>query len=119
MPPYALLERTRLLSNAVATFCRTLPRTDEAREAARQLREAANSIRSNYRASRRGRSRREFQAKLQIAFEEADETVDWLEYLRDMRIKHDPALLQEAREVASILATAVRTARRNTDQRGE
>ena len=72
-------------------------------------------MRSNYRAARRGRSRREFQAKLQIAFEEADETVDWLEYLRDMSISEDAALLKEAREVASILAKAVRTARWNTD----
>ena len=119
MPPYELIERTRLLSNSVVAFCRTLPKTDEAREAARQLREAANSMRSNYRASRRGRSRREFQAKLQIAFEEADETVDWLEYLRDVCIRYDPALLKEAREVASILAKAVRTARWNTDHPGE
>ena len=56
---------------------------------------------------------------MQIAFEEADETVDWLEYLRGMRIKHDAALLQEAREVASILAKAVRTARWNTDHTAE
>ena len=115
MAPYALLERTRLFSIAVSNFCRRLPKTS-AQEAARQLREAANSARSNYRAARKGRSRREFQAKLQIAFEEADEALDWLEYLRDMRIKHDPALLQEAREVSSILGKAVRTARRNTDR---
>ena len=48
-----------------------------------QLRKSANSIRSNYRAARKGRSRAEFESKLQIAFEEADECVDWLEYLRD------------------------------------
>ena len=115
MAPYALLERTRLFSIAVANFCRRLPRTAEAQEAARQLRQSANSVRSNYRASRKGRSRREFQAKLQVAFEEADEALDWLEYLRDMRIRHDPALLQEAREVSSILGRAVKTARKNTD----
>jgi hypothetical protein len=38
--------------------------------------------------------------------------VDWLEYLRDGRIQEDAVLLQEAREIASILATAVRTAHR-------
>jgi hypothetical protein len=47
---------------------------------------------------------------LQIAFEEADECVDWLEYLKDGAIQQDAALLQEAREIASILARAVRTA---------
>jgi four helix bundle protein len=59
------------------------------------------------------RSRAAFRSKLQIAFEEADECVDWLEYLKDGRIQDDAALLQEAREIASILASAARTAHRN------
>src|SRR4051794_37587431 len=103
MPPYDLRERTMLFAVAVVKFCRTLPATDEAREVARQLRRSASSTRANYRASRKGRSRAEFQAKLQIACEEADETVGWLEQLRDTKIKSDPELLQEAREIASIL----------------
>jgi four helix bundle protein len=66
------------------------------------------------RASRKGRSRREFQSKLQIAFEEADECADCLEFLRDAGIKSDPALLQEADEIAKILGASVKTARLNT-----
>jgi hypothetical protein len=79
MAPRDLRERTRLFALAVLVFCRRLPRTDEAQEAARQLRRAGNAARSNYRASRKGRSRLEFQAKLGLAVEEADECVDWLE----------------------------------------
>jgi four helix bundle protein len=59
-------------------------------------------------------SRAAFRAKLQIAFEEADECVDWLEYLKDARMQEDTALLQEARELASILGRAVQTARRRS-----
>ena len=92
--------------------------TDEAREAAGQLRRAANGLRSNYRAARKGRSRKEFAAKLGTASEEADESVDWLEYLRDGRIKHDPALLQEATELAKIMAKAYRTSKRNNEGNG-
>jgi four helix bundle protein len=114
MAPRDLLERTRLFALAVLEFCRQLPPTREAQEAASQLRRAANSTRSNYRAARKGRSRAEFQSRLQTAFEEADECVDWLEYLRDGRIRTDGSLLSEAREIASILGTAVRTARINT-----
>src|SRR5262245_9172694 len=114
MPPWDLIERTRMFALAVTEFCRTLPCTDEAQETARHLRRAANATRSNYRASRKGRSRAEFQAKLQIAFEEADECVDCLEFLRDARIRNDDVLLLEAREIASILAKATRTARANT-----
>lgn len=115
MAPADLLLRTRAFSLAVLEFCRTLPHTDEAREAAGQLRRAANGLRSNYRAARKGRSRKEFAAKLGTASEEADESVDWLEYLRDGRIKHDPALLQEATELAKIMATAYRTSKRNNE----
>lgn len=111
-----LVERTRRFALAVLAFCRRLPDTPEAREAAGQLRRAANSVRANYRAARRGRSRAEFQAKLGTVFEEADECVDALEYLRDARIRHDPALVQEARELASIFAKAVQTARKNTNR---
>jgi four helix bundle protein len=114
MPPRDLLERTRAFALAVTRFLRTLPKTDESQDAARQLRRAANSTRSNYRASRKGRSRKEFEAKLGIACEEADECVDWLEYLRDSRIAHDPALVAESREIASIMTAAVKTAARNS-----
>ena len=116
MPPRELLDRTRQFALSVARFCRTLPRTDEAREAARQLRRAANSVRSNYRASRKGRSRAEFEAKLGIVWEESDECVDWLEYIHDLRIASRPELLQEARELAKIFTKALKTARQNTQR---
>jgi four helix bundle protein len=61
--PWDLSERTRLFALAVTRFLRTLPKTDEAQDAARQLRRAANSTRSNYRASKKGRSRKEFESK--------------------------------------------------------
>ena len=114
MPPRDLQERTRLFAIAVVKFCRQLPKTDEAQEEARQLRRAATSVRRNYRAARRGRSRAEFEAKLGTVFEEADECVDCLEALRDTKVKTDAALIQEARELASIFAKSVSTAKNNT-----
>ncbi|HEV8319154.1 MAG TPA: hypothetical protein VGQ10_17200 [Vicinamibacterales bacterium] len=39
---------------------------------------------------------------------------DWLEFLRDARIKDDPALLDESRQLARIFAQSVKTARENT-----
>jgi four helix bundle protein len=119
MPPHNLHERTRLFALAVLGFCRRLPKTDEAQETARQLRRAANSVRSNYRSARKGRSRAEFQAKLGTVAEEADECVDCLEYLRDGKIQHDVALIQEARELASIFSKSLRTARDNTNRMKE
>src|SRR4051812_47741696 len=112
MPPWDLVERTRQFALNVLRFYRTLPPAAEARDAGRQLLRAATSTRSNYRSARRSRSRAEFRSKLQVAFEEADECVDWLEYLRDGRIQHEAALLREAQEIASILAAAVRSTRK-------
>jgi len=117
MPPRDLQERTRLFSIAVDNFCRTLPNTKEAQEEGDQLRRAAKAVRRNYRAARRGRSRAEFEAKLGTVFEEADECVDCLEALRDTKVKTDAALIQEARELASIFAKSVSTARKNTRRR--
>jgi four helix bundle protein len=71
-------------------------------------------VRRNYRAARRGRSRAEFEAKLGTVFEEADECVDCLQALRDLRIRQDDALFQEAQELASIFAKSVSTARKNS-----
>jgi four helix bundle protein len=71
------------------------------------------SLRSNYRAARKSRSRAAFRAKRQIAFEEADECVDWLEYLKHGRSQEHMALL-EARELASIPERAVQTAGRRS-----
>jgi four helix bundle protein len=116
MAPRDLHERTRQFALAVARFCRTLPGSREAQEAASQLRRSANAVRSNYRAARKGRSRAEFAAKLGTVWEEVDECVDWLEYLRDMRITADGALLQEAQELARIFAKSVKTARANTSR---
>ena len=113
MPPYELKERTRLCVSG-QEFCRRLPHTDEAREAAEQLRRAANSVRSNYRASRNGRSRDEFASRLAEAYEEADECRDWLHYLTDTRIRPNPELLEEAHALTRILAASLRTTRINS-----
>ena len=117
MPPWDLMERTREFALAVLNFQRELPATAEAQDAGRQLLRAATSVRSNYRAARKSRSRAAFRAKLQIAFEEADECLDWLEYLKDGEIQENTPLLQEARELASILGRAVQTARRRSPDR--
>jgi hypothetical protein len=47
-------------------------------------------------------------------FEEADESADCLRFLRDAGIRDDPALIQEAEELAKIFAASVRTARKNS-----
>jgi four helix bundle protein len=112
-----LQQRTHDFAIAIIKFCRTLPRTDEARELAGQLRRASNGAAANYRASRRGRSRAEWLAKMGVVVEELDEAGHWLSILRDADIATPPQnLITECQELLAITATSVTTARRNTSQ---
>jgi four helix bundle protein len=108
-----LRPRARKFALSCFNLAKTIPKTLENRDFIRQLLRASSSVSFNYRAARRARSRAEFIAKLGTVVEEADETVGWLEFLRDGRIAHDPAVLAEAKELCAIFTTALHTARRN------
>ena len=109
----SIQRRTYAFAVAVIRFCRTLPHTDEARELARQLRRASTGASANYRASRRGRSRAEWLAKMGVVVEELDEAQHWLDILRDAEVASPPQeLITECAELLAILTRSVETARR-------
>jgi four helix bundle protein len=112
--PWDLRERTMDFAVAVFRLCRELPRTDEAREVARQLRRSASSVAANYRSAKRPRSSRDFAAKVSIVIEEADESLFWLEFLVRVGLAQKPHLLElstEANELVAIFIAAAQTAR--------
>lgn len=111
MTPAELQERAYRFALASIEFCRKLPNSDEARLFGGQYRRSATSEWSNYRATRRARSKAEFIAKLGNVVEEADESVGWLELLRDANIASDPPLLAEAQELCAIFTASLATAR--------
>lgn len=91
-----------------------LPRTRAANVITNQILRSATSMAANYRAVGRARSKAEFVAKLGVVLEEADETVFWLEMLRDSGIvstdkMHD--LLGEANHLMLIFFASRRTAK--------
>ena len=113
-PAERIQARLYALALSVIRFCRTLPRTDEARETARQLRRASTGASANYRASRRGRSHAEWLAKLSVVVEELDETDHWLSLLADARIAQPPQeMITECKELLAILTKSVDTGRAN------
>jgi len=71
----SLRHRTFRFATQIVLFARSMPPEWYSREMGRQLLRSGTSIGANYRAACRGRSRREFVAKLGVAVEEADETV--------------------------------------------
>jgi len=108
-----LLVRAERFALDSLVFYRTLPKTTEAQVPGVQFYKAATSAWSNYRASKRGRSRPEFISKLGIAVEEIDETVGWLEFMAKGGIASDEPLLGEAMELCAILTASLTTARAN------
>ena len=91
-------------------FYRRLPKTSEGQVPGVQYLKASSSVGANYRAAQRGRSRAEFAAKLGVVVEEIDESVYWLEYMRDGGIAADQALLSEAKELCAIFTKSYGTA---------
>jgi four helix bundle protein len=84
------------------------------------LLDSAGSADSNYRSACRGRSTKEFIAKLGVAAEEADESKGWLLALLEADLA-DPneaaALINEADELIAIFVASEKTARRNDEKK--
>ena len=111
-----LRKRTFRYSLQVLTFCRQLPDRWEAREIGRQLLRAGMGVAGNYWSACRGRSTREFIAKLGVAVDEAEESVLWLSAIIEGEIcsnEESRKVLQEGQELRAILSKSHRTAQEN------
>lgn len=116
MDKHELLARTKAFALRSLKLVDHLPRTMSGRAIGNQLVRSATSIGANYRAACRSRSRAEFAAKLGVVAEEADESVYWLELVREAELLPDSkigALLVEANELTAIFTSARRTSTKN------
>jgi len=107
-------ERTKQAALRIIQLHRALPATEEARIIGRQLLRSATSVGANYRAACRGRSRAEYFAKLCICIEEADETLYWLELLRESGIlpaERLTSIYEEFDKITAVLASSRKTMR--------
>jgi four helix bundle protein len=111
-----LLTRTKAFGLPILKLVDHLPRSTSGRAIGNQLVRSGTSVGANYRAACRSRSRAEFAAKLGVVAEEADETVYWLEVIRDSNLlpaKKLTELLKEADELTAIFTAGRRTSSRN------
>src|ERR1700726_1411091 len=111
-----LQDRTKSFALRVLTLIERLPNTIGGRVLANQLARSATSVGANYRAACRARSRAEFAAKLGTVAEEADESLHWLELIRDGNFispRHISSLVNEADELTAIFTCGRRSASRN------
>jgi len=108
-----LQSRTKRFALRVLVLIDRLPNTIDGRVLANQLARSATSVGANYRAACRARSRIEFASKLGIVAEEGDESLYWLELIRDgnfMPEKKIGSLLAEADELTAIFTAGRRSA---------
>src|SRR5205085_8481049 len=92
------------------------PRTPAGQHAALQLTRSSTSSFANYGEVQSAESRRDFIHKLGICLKELRETRTWLKFIRKMALLPAEAvdpLLRECDELVAILATSIKTARRN------
>jgi four helix bundle protein len=107
--------RTKTFALRVLNLIERLPKTIGGRVLANQLARSATSVGANYRTACRARSRAEFASKLGTVAEEADESLYWLELIRDGNFipqKRIASLLAEADELTAIFTSGRRSASR-------
>jgi len=114
MTPEELKTRTKSFALRIIRLVELMPRTLAGQIIGRQLLRSATSVGANYRAACRAQSRAEFAAKISIVVEEADETLYWLELLKESDLIASgrlARLLQEANELVAIAVSSRKTAK--------
>lgn len=105
----ALRKRTKAFASAVVRFYISLDKSrEEIRVLGRQALRSGTSVAANYREASRARSEAEFISKADQCAQEADETLLWLELLRDdceIQTESLDWLLKEADELIAIFVT--------------
>ena len=84
------------------------PKSERGRILNNQVTRSGSSTYANYRAALRGRSRKEFFAKLSISVEEADETEMWLDLVLASGVLNTPFVKEmhyESLELLKILSS--------------
>ena len=107
-----LKKRTKEFAKNIIHLCRNLPTNREGRLIGNQLFRSGTSVAANYRAACRGRSKAEFISKLAIVEEEADETLFWLELIKEMEILKGSvvdALMKKSNEIIAIIVSSIKT----------
>lgn len=109
--------RTKALTIEIIKFCETLQNSESSRIIKRQLLRSASSVGANYRAACRARSKAEFFSKMSTVVEEADESLFWLEILKEAGIykfdsEHHSKIYNEMTEVLKVMSKTRKNTKR-------
>ena len=101
-------------------LCTQFPVSREYNAYCNQLIRCSSSVGANYRAACREKSDRDFINKLKIVEEEADESMYFLEILKELTEVHHREinrLHSEANELLSIIIASIKTVRKRVDSK--
>lgn len=112
-----LQRRTKGFALGVLKLIEELPNTIGGRVLGNQIARSATSVGANYRAACRVRSRAEFASKSGTVAEEADESLYWLELIRDGNFVPQTKLVSLVSEADAL--TAIFTAGRRTSSKNQ
>jgi four helix bundle protein len=113
MNPQELQKRVKQFALRVIKLAELLPNNRVGWTFCDQIVRSCTSSASNYRATCRAKSDKDFISKLETTIEETDETLFWLEMIEEKKIIDEPEeiinLKNEANELISIFVSSVRT----------
>ncbi|PYS23354.1 MAG: four helix bundle protein [Acidobacteria bacterium] len=109
-----LRKRTKLFALRIVKLYASLPRSTEAQVIGKQVVRSGTSVGAHYREAKRARSTAEFISKIEVALQELDETIYWLELLTESGIVPEARLTSlkgEAEELIKMLVSSAKTAK--------
>jgi four helix bundle protein len=108
-----MIERTKRFALRVIRLVSKLPKDRAAEIIGRQLLRSGTSIGANYREAVRAATKKHFTSIMTTALREADESLCWLELLRDSELIPTKLLvdiINECQQLVAILAATVKKA---------
>jgi four helix bundle protein len=108
-----LKNRTKIFAIRTFNFLMGIEKNKAVDVISYQLFKSSSSVAANYRAVCRGKSDSDFLNKLKIVDEEADESLFWLEFIKELEIDCDKKeldkLIKEADELVAIFSAGIKT----------
>lgn len=111
-----LKERFRFFAISIYKLVQTFPKESVYFNIEKQILKSSSSAAANYNAACCGKSIADFINKLRIVQEELDETLFWLQYIKDInaRLCDDKVnLFDECKQLLAIITASINTVRKN------
>ena len=111
-----LKNRTKKFALRIIKLIENLPVSNTGKIIGNQLLRSSTSIGANYRSACRSRTKIEFISKIRIVEEEADESVYWIELIKESELigeNKNSDLLKEAHELTAIFTSIGKTSKQN------